>query len=82
MKTVTIGIRRDDGDVRVLATLNNNDGELTQAIFNWVVECLLAQYKRELPNVELFERQDSPDYVDSEEDTEQARSMERVQFGG
>lgn len=33
MKTVSIGYHREDGDFAVLATLNNNDGHMTDEDF-------------------------------------------------
>jgi hypothetical protein len=38
MKTVSIGYFRDDGDFALLATLNNNDGDIR--LFEFMVEDL------------------------------------------
>jgi len=64
MKTVSIGIMRDDGDFAVLATLNNNDELLVEAEFmklvNTVASTLCSKLTRE---IRVIERQDAPDYI-------------------
>lgn len=70
MKTVTIGIRREDGDFAVLATLNNNDDHLTKSDFEKlirVVKSALFWGLRSFTKIEVLERQDAPDYVNTDE---------------
>lgn len=64
MKTVSIGIMRDDGDFAILATLNNNDEHMSAEFFDQLVRGLTATLSRELgEDVQSIERQDTPDYV-------------------
>lgn len=68
MNTVSIGYVREDGDLQLLATLNNVDGDLTQAQFSNLVERVSDQYREcGLSNVKVYERADAPDYIDLEE---------------
>lgn len=68
MKTVSIGIMRDDGDFAILATLNNNDGYLTQREFDRLVEDTVNYLNERITDVvQYIERQDTPDYVSIEE---------------
>jgi len=74
MKTVSIGYTRDDGDFRILATINNNDEEFTSHEFAAIVADiakLLQDTHRddmgEIPMLETVARQDAPDYVTLEE---------------
>jgi hypothetical protein len=68
MKTVTIGFVREDGDIQVLATLNNNDDSTDPVHFKLLTEVTRFQWQRlSGENVEVFERQDAPDYVTPEE---------------
>ena len=64
MTTVSIGFFREDGDFAILATLNNNDGYLTEEAFGVMVE-VTRMTLRQLAEVEVsvLERQDTPDYV-------------------
>ena len=68
MKTVSIGFFREDGDFAVLATLNNNDANLTEDVFmalvGEVASTLCSKLVRE---VQVLERQDTPDYITIEE---------------
>ena len=65
MKTVSIGIMRDDGDFAVLATLNNNDEHLTQPEFDRLVSDTVNFLNERITDVvQAVERQDAPDYVD------------------
>lgn len=62
MKTVSIGYFRDDGDFAILATLNNNDGNIKD------FEFLVADMKgmvSDCAGIECIalEREDAPDYV-------------------
>ena len=64
MNTVTIGYAREDGDFAVLATLNNNDGLLTEQAFEAMVSvvCAALQLLAET-EITVLERQDTPDYI-------------------
>ena len=57
---VTIGIRREDGDIDVVACLNNEQGYLNSTAFKMVVEAILMNVR----DSEIFERQDVPDVID------------------
>lgn len=64
MQTVSIGIMRDDGDFAILATLNNNDGCLTQSEFDALVTDTVNYLNDRITDVvQVIERQDTPDYV-------------------
>ena len=68
MKTVTIGFMREDGDIQVLATLNNNDDTTDAVHFKLLTEVTRFQWERlSGESVQVFERQDAPDYVTPEE---------------
>ena len=68
MKTVSIGIMRDDGDFAILATLNNNDERLTPELFDQLTRGITATLARTTGEfVQYIERQDTPDYVNLEE---------------
>ena len=68
MKTVSIGIMRDDGDFAILATLNNNDERLTPELFDQLTRGITATLARTTGEfVQYIERQDTPDYVSIEE---------------
>lgn len=74
MQCVSIGYYRDDGDLRILATLNNHDEEFTKADFPWLVAALdsflqnkLRDDHGEFPTLEVLNRQDAPDYVTLED---------------
>lgn len=63
MKTVSIGFQREDGDFAVLATLTNNDGDVTNEAFEALVHTVHASLVRFNAYVVVLERQDAPDYV-------------------
>ena len=68
MKTVSIGIMREDGDFAVLATLNNNDEHLSVDVFKTLVEGVRTYMEAmSRQTVIVLERQDTPDYVTIEE---------------
>lgn len=68
MKTVSIGFFREDGDFAVLATLNNNDGFLTEEAFDAMAEVTrLALQQFAETDMTTLERQDAPDYVTVED---------------
>jgi len=62
MKTVSIGYFRDDGDFALLATLNNNDGDIR--LFEFMVEDLRLDISQST-GIEciILERKDAPDYL-------------------
>lgn len=64
MKTVSIGINREDGDFAVLATLNNNDSHLSDRDFEALVgEVASTLCRKMVCEVQVLERQDTPDYI-------------------
>lgn len=68
MQTVTIGFTREDGDIAVLATFNNNDLNFTPDKFRAVVHATLGLMQALTEaQLQIYERQDSPDYVTPEE---------------
>ena len=67
MKTVSIGIKREDGDFAVLATFNNNDEHLTAYQFDALITDTLNYMNERITDVvQAIERQDTPDYVEIE----------------
>ena len=69
MKTVSIGIMREDGDFAILATLNNNDGHITQQLFDVLVHHVKRTLEQSIGDtLTVLERQDAPDYVCVDED--------------
>jgi hypothetical protein len=62
MKTVSIGYFREDGDFALLATLNNNDGDIR--FFEFMVKDLQRDISQST-GIEcvVLEREDAPDYV-------------------
>lgn len=62
MKTVSIGYFRDDGDFAILATLNNNDGDIKD--FEFLVAVMKGMVS-DCSGIECIalERADAPDYV-------------------
>ncbi len=65
----TIGFRRGDGDIEVLATLNNSGEHMTEEEFETVtiaVRAVIETYTG-LDDVAVFERQDVPDIVSDED---------------
>lgn len=68
-RNYSIGIMRDDGDLAILATLNNNDEHMTDTQFDELKTALvltIANYTDE--QITVLERQDAPDYVCIDED--------------
>ena len=69
MKTVSIGFMRDDGDLALVATLNNLDEHMSDEHFNVLVDgvktYIALMTKRN--DVLVLEREDAPDYVTLEE---------------
>ena len=67
MKVVTIGWIREDGDIQVLATMNNIDDTISDLSFKMFVESVRFGWERLSGNsIQTFERQDAPDYVTPE----------------
>lgn len=73
-QTVSIGYIRDDGDFRILATLNNVDDEYTHAEFAIIVSSVSSCLHRALhddfgvlPPLDILERQDTPDHITLED---------------
>lgn len=70
--TVSIGYYREDGDFAVVVTLNNNDGIYTPEAFNRLVQYLIIILKMEQeiyhPDLIVLNRQDTPDYVQIDND--------------
>lgn len=67
--TVSIGIMRDDGEFAILATLNNNDGHLSDANFAQQVIDLTNWYNERITDtVQAIARQDAPDYVSTDDE--------------
>ena len=62
MKTVSIGYFRDDGDFALLATLNNNDGDIR--LFEFMAEDLRRDISQSTGiDCIILEREDAPDFV-------------------
>lgn len=75
MTSYSIGYEREDGDFAVLATLNNNDGLLSNGAFLSIVHDTAERLQRifrdgdgDILDIQILERQDAPDYVDTSED--------------
>ena len=68
MNYITIGTRRTDGDLDILATLNNK--HMTPEAFSDLVQCLAVTLANHAGPVEILERQDTPDTVNTDEDEE------------
>lgn len=68
MKTVTIGYKRDDGDLHVLATLNNNEEMLSTLQFMDLINHVMNVFSAQTGEyIEVFEREDVPDYIQIDE---------------
>lgn len=68
MKTVTIGHKKENGDFAVLATLNNNDGYMSDKSFDELrIALLLTLANYTGLSLTALERQDTPDYVEIDE---------------
>jgi hypothetical protein len=64
MNTVTIGYITKYGDLRVLATLSNTRGELTESRFAAVVKSTHRAFSEVINEyVEVFHRQDTPEFI-------------------
>ena len=64
MKSASICIRRDDGDLALVATFNNNDEHLSQDAFNKLLAVVAQHYIDVVDSdVLILDRQDSVDYI-------------------
>ncbi|MFO0069720.1 MAG: hypothetical protein ACK529_06060 [Alphaproteobacteria bacterium] len=65
---VSIGWIRDDGDLHVFATLNNNDEFMDYDEYSNLIQCTFDvindYFRKKGIYIDVFERQDAPDYVD------------------
>lgn len=65
IKTVSIGIMRDDGEFTLLATLNNNDEHMAGAEFAYLAETVRGYLELVTEQeVIMLEREDAPAYVE------------------
>jgi hypothetical protein len=70
MKTISVGMTREDGDFAILATFNNNDNHLSDHDFMALVGEVASTLCRKLVcEVQVLERQDTPDYITLEGET-------------
>jgi hypothetical protein len=65
MKTVSIGFFREDGDLALVATLNNLDEHMSNDEFKTLVKAVAAyiELMSKRNDVVVLEREDAPDYV-------------------
>jgi len=65
MKTVSIGFMRDDGDLALVATLNNLDEHMSDGEFNDLINGVKAyiELMSKRNDAVVLEREDAPDYV-------------------
>jgi len=62
---VTLGFKREDLNFQVLATLNNNDGLISDASFSQLIEDVSEKLAAlVLEPITVLDRQDVPDYLD------------------
>ena len=70
MKLASIGFIREDGDLGLVATLNNIDAHMSDDAFNTLVGMVRAHIETaSQQQVVVLERNDAPDYVTLEEKT-------------
>ena len=71
MRTVSIGFYKDNGDFAIVSTLNNNEGRMSDQAFDALVKQVSALLVPHLGmwHTLLVERQDTPDYITLEENT-------------
>jgi hypothetical protein len=71
MKTASIGFMREDGDLTLVATLNNLDGHMTDSAFKILLDGVKAYIELMAKQaVVVLEREDAPDYVELNLDNE------------
>ena len=65
MKTASIGFMREDGDLALVATLNNLDEHMSDDEFKTLVKAVAAyiELMSKRNDVVVLEREDAPDYV-------------------
>ena len=64
MKTVSIGFMREDGDLALVATLNNLDEHMNDVDFDVLVNGVSTYFQNiTKQEVIVIEREDAPDYV-------------------
>ena len=64
MKTVSIGFMREDGDLALVATLNNLDEHMNDVDFDVLVNGVSTYFQNiTKQEVIVLEREDAPDYV-------------------
>lgn len=64
---VSIGCKREDGDIRLLCTINNNDDELSSDALARLINHVVSCYQLVEVEAEVFLRQDCVDYITPEE---------------
>ena len=65
MKTASIGFMRDDGDLSLVATLNNLDEHMSDGDFHVLVDGVRTYIEAMSKQaVVVLEREDAPDYVE------------------
>lgn len=69
---ITIGYMRDDGDLQVLATLNNVDEVIPHGVYLNLARTLCVVLEGTGENIIALNRWDTPDYVNLEEDEMEA----------
>lgn len=68
-RVVSIGYEREDGELAVLATLNNRDEHMSAEDFDRIVAALVVQLQQSTDiAVAVYDRQDAPDYVSIDEE--------------
>jgi hypothetical protein len=67
-QTVSIGYEREDGDFRIIATLNNNEELAEEADWNAAIAAIVSILSRVTDsNLTVLEREDAPDFVNLDE---------------
>lgn len=70
MKTASIGFMRTDGDLGLVVTINNLDNYISDEAFHTLVGMVREHIEKESnQQVVVLERNDAPDYITLEEDT-------------
>lgn len=68
---ITIGYMRDDGDLQILATLNNVDEVIDKNVYLESAQLLVNTFKLSTgENIIALNRWDTPDYVTLEDEEE------------
>ncbi len=69
---ITIGYMRDDGDLQVLATLNNVDEVIPHDVYLNLARTLCVVLEGTREKIIAVNRWDTPDYVNLDEDEMEA----------